>query len=76
MSAFLRESAARAIREERPILLDGAMSSEIGASAAEIILSAGSGRKLLDRRVSTSSANLPTFGAEVYNLIQTPRADK
>jgi hypothetical protein len=34
MSAFLRESAARAIREERPILLDGAMSSEIGASAA------------------------------------------
>jgi hypothetical protein len=29
MSAFLRESAARAIKEERPIALDRALSPEI-----------------------------------------------
>jgi hypothetical protein len=29
MSAFLRESAARAIKEERPVALDGALSPEI-----------------------------------------------
>jgi len=33
MSAFLRENAARAIKEERPIPLDRALSPEIGASA-------------------------------------------
>jgi hypothetical protein len=32
MSAFLRESAVRAIKEERPVALDRALSSEIATA--------------------------------------------